>query len=240
MTLPPRGPTQSCVVSLKTCVPQTESELDHQRVQQQLFMMCVSRCLLCVGMSLVPMAIVCMVSNILLLIPELNIHFLLEGHVTREATWATGLWGSGFLVLLGARVFVQSSRTRGCCAFRSQMLSHVAYSCVCLLAAGSCCLVSATGLVQGPLCLYNTTTGTTWGVPLKPLADSHSGYLYNRTLWSGVCLQPRAVVEWNVVLFSVMGGTSALQTFLCAANILNSLLGLIVGQGFCHNKVSPV
>uniref|UniRef100_A0A3B4TLJ1 Si:dkey-83h2.3 n=1 Tax=Seriola dumerili TaxID=41447 RepID=A0A3B4TLJ1_SERDU len=176
--------------------------------------MCVSRCLLCVGMSLVPMAIVCMLSNILLLIPELNIHFLLEGHVTREATWATGLWGSGFL-----------------------MLSHVAYSCVCLLAAGSCCLVSATGLVQGPLCLYNTTTGTTWGVPLKPLADSHSGYLYNRTLWSGVCLQPRAVVEWNVVLFSVMGGTSALQTVLCAANILNSLLGLIVGQGFCHNKV---
>uniref|UniRef100_A0A3B4TL41 Si:dkey-83h2.3 n=1 Tax=Seriola dumerili TaxID=41447 RepID=A0A3B4TL41_SERDU len=185
--------------------------------------MCVSRCLLCVGMSLVPMAIVCMLSNILLLIPELNIHFLLEGHVTREATWATGLWGSGFLV-------------HTCLCYSGflciQMLSHVAYSCVCLLAAGSCCLVSATGLVQGPLCLYNTTTGTTWGVPLKPLADSHSGYLYNRTLWSGVCLQPRAVVEWNVVLFSVMGGTSALQTVLCAANILNSLLGLIVEK--CH------
>ncbi|XP_018560499.1 transmembrane 4 L6 family member 5 [Lates calcarifer] len=202
--------------------------------------MCVSRCLQCVGMSLVPMAIVCMLSNILLLLPELKIHFLLEGHVTREATWATGLWGSGFLVLLGARAFVQSSRTRGCCAFRSQMLCQVLYSCVCLLAAGSCCVVSATGLSQGPLCLYNTTSGRTWGVPLQPLPDRHSGYLYNRTLWSGVCVEPRAVVQWNVVLFSVMGGSSGLQTVLCAANILNSLLGLILGQGLCQNKVSPV
>ncbi|KAG7225962.1 hypothetical protein INR49_018563, partial [Caranx melampygus] len=166
------------------CVPQAECELDQQSVQNQLFVMCVSRCLLCVGVSLIPMAIICMVSNILLLIPELNIHFLLEGHVTREATWATGLWGSGFLVLLGARAFVQTSKTRGCCAFRSQSLR-----------------VSV-----------------------------------QQDLWSGVCLQPHAVVEWNVVLFSVMGGASALQTLICAANILNSLLGLILGQGFCHNK----
>ncbi|XP_076591855.1 transmembrane 4 L6 family member 5 [Chaetodon auriga] len=202
--------------------------------------MCVSRCLLCVGVSLVPTAAVCMLSNILLLLPELKIHFLLEGHVTREATWATGLWGSGFLVLLRARAFVQSSRTKGCCAFRSEMLCQGVYSCVCLLAAGICCLVSATGLSQGPLCLHNTTSGPTWGVPLKPLPDHHAGYLYNRTLWSGVCLEPRGVVQWNVVLFSVMGAASGLQTLLCGANILNSLLGLILGPGFCHNKVSPV
>lgn len=44
------------------------------------------------------MAIICVLSNVLLLLPELKVHFLLEGHVTREATWATGLWGSGLLV----------------------------------------------------------------------------------------------------------------------------------------------
>ncbi|XP_035477889.2 transmembrane 4 L6 family member 5 isoform X3 [Scophthalmus maximus] len=212
------------------------TELDQQLL---LFMMCVSRCLQCVGVSLVPMAIICILSNILLLLPELKIHFLLEGHVTREAKWATGLWGSGFLVLLGARAFVRSSRTKGCWAFRSQMMCQVLHSGVCLLAAGICCLVSATGLVQGPLCLYNTTTGPTWGVPLHPLPDSPSQYLYNRTLWS-VCLRPHDVVQWNVVLFSVMGGASALQTVLCAANVLNSLLGLILGHGVGHNQVSPV
>ncbi|XP_034404411.1 transmembrane 4 L6 family member 5 [Cyclopterus lumpus] len=201
--------------------------------------MCVSSCLRCVAVSLVALAIVCMLSNILLLLPELKFHFLLEGHVTREATWATGLWGSGFLVLLGARAFVQSSKTRGCCAFRRQMLCQVMYSCVCLLAAGFCCLVSATGLSQGPLCLYNTTSTPTWGVPLQPHPDCHAGYLYNRTLWSGVCLEPREVVQWNVVLFSVMGGASGLQMVFCGANILNSLLGLILGKGLCNNKVSP-
>ncbi|XP_008286241.1 transmembrane 4 L6 family member 5 [Stegastes partitus] len=202
--------------------------------------MCVSRCLRCVGVSLVPMAIVCMLANVLLLFPDLKVHFLLEGHVTREASWATGVWGSGIMVLLGARGFIQSSKERGCCAFRSQMLCQVLLSCVCLLAAAACCLVSATGLSQGPLCLYNSSSGPTWGVPLQPLPDRHSGYLYNRTLWSGVCLEPSSVVQWNVVLFSVMGGTSALQTLLCGFNILNALLGLILGRGFCHNKVSPV
>ncbi|XP_070685377.1 transmembrane 4 L6 family member 5 [Pempheris klunzingeri] len=199
--------------------------------------MCVSRCLQCVGVSLVPMAIVCMLANFLLLLPGLQIHFLLEGHVTREATWATGLWGSGFLILIGARGFVLSSKTKGCCAFRGQMLYQLLYSCVCLLAAGFCCLVSATGLSQGPLCLYNTSSGPTWGVPLQPLPDLHVGYLYNRTLWSGVCLEPEGVVQWNVGLFSVMGGASGLQTVLCGANILNTLLGLVLGRGLGHNQV---
>ncbi|XP_047449646.1 transmembrane 4 L6 family member 5 [Mugil cephalus] len=143
-------------------------------------------------------------------------------------------------VLIGARAFVHCSRTRGHWEFRRQMLSQVLYSVLCVLAAGSCCLVSLTGLSQGPLCLYNTSSGPTWGVPLQPIPDRHSGYLSNRTLWSGVCLVPRSVVQWNVVLFSVMGGASGLQTVLCGLNILNAVLGLILGQGFCHKKELPV
>uniref|UniRef100_A0A672H636 Uncharacterized protein n=1 Tax=Salarias fasciatus TaxID=181472 RepID=A0A672H636_SALFA len=176
-----------------------------------------SLCLRCVGISLVPMAILSMLSNILLLLPELDVRFLLDGHVTREAAWSTGLWGSGFLVLPGTLL---------CCML---------YSCVCLLAAATCCLVSATGLSQGPLCLYNSSSGQVWGVPLH-----YSGYLYNRTLWTGVCLSPRAVVQWNVVLFSVMGGSSALQTLLCGINLINSVLGLLIGHSCCHNKVGDI
>uniref|UniRef100_A0A8D3CSN6 Uncharacterized protein n=1 Tax=Scophthalmus maximus TaxID=52904 RepID=A0A8D3CSN6_SCOMX len=195
--------------------------------------MCVSRCLQCVGVSLVPMAIICILSNILLLLPELKIHFLLEVLMKRH------VW---FQVLLGARAFVRIGDWRNTCLQMCdsrntclQMMCQVLHSGVCLLAAGICCLVSATGLVQGPLCLYNTTTGPTWGVPLHPLPDSPSQYLYNRTLWS-VCLRPHDVVQWNVVLFSVMGGASALQTVLCAANVLNSLLGLILGHGSSRKR----
>lgn len=77
----------------------TNSALCHTTQQ-----MCVSRCLHCVGISLIPMAIICMVCNSLLLFPNLKANFLLEGHVTREATWSTGLWGSGFVVCLHAFV----------------------------------------------------------------------------------------------------------------------------------------
>ncbi|XP_078786000.1 transmembrane 4 L6 family member 5 [Oryzias latipes] len=202
-------------------------------------MMCVSRCLRCVGVALVPMAIVCMLCNTLLLFPELKTHFLLEKHVTREATWATGLWASGLMVLLGARDFVQTSKTKGCCVFRSQMLCQALYSGLAFLAAAGCCLVSTTGLIQGPMCLYNTSSGLTWGVPLKPVPGRFLGYLHNRTLWSGVCLEPKSVVQWNMVLFSVMAGTSALEAVLCAVNILNALFGLVLGPGFCSNKVNP-
>uniref|UniRef100_A0A3P8U8E2 Si:dkey-83h2.3 n=1 Tax=Amphiprion percula TaxID=161767 RepID=A0A3P8U8E2_AMPPE len=192
-----------------------------------------NRCLRCVGVSLVPMAIVCMLSNVLLLFPDLKVRFLLEGHVTREAAWATGVWGSGITVHVN-RLIPGSTGSSSMLFPVFQMLCQVLVSCACLLAAASCCLVSATGLSQGPLCLYNSSSGPTWGVPL------HSGYLYNRTLWSGVCLEPGSVVQWNVVLFSVMGGTSGLQTLLCGFNVLNSLLGLILGQGFCHNKVRNI
>ncbi|XP_029923356.1 transmembrane 4 L6 family member 5 [Myripristis murdjan] len=205
-----------------------------------LYQMCVSGCLRCVGLMLVPLAVVCMLANVLLLLPGLQVHFLLEGHVTREATWATGLWGSGLLVLLGARAFVGSSKTRGCWTFRTKMLSQLVYSCVCVLAAGFCSLVSGTGLVNGPLCLHNTSSGPAWGVPFKTTGDGGQVYLFERSLWSSVCLQPAGVVQWNVTLFSVLGGASALQTLLCTANILNTLLGLVLGPGLRSNKVSPV
>uniref|UniRef100_A0A3B3TLQ4 Uncharacterized protein n=1 Tax=Poecilia latipinna TaxID=48699 RepID=A0A3B3TLQ4_9TELE len=168
--------------------------------------MCVSRYLLYVGVALVPMVIICMVSNILLLFPEMTYHYLFDGHVTREATWATGLWASGFLLYL-----------------YFQMFGLALYSCLGLLAAAACCMVSATGLVQGPLCLYNSSSGLTWGVPLK-----HAGYLYNQSMWSGICLKPESVVEWNVVLFSMMAICSAAQAVLCGLNILNSLSNMCI------------
>ncbi|XP_068601781.1 transmembrane 4 L6 family member 19 [Brachionichthys hirsutus] len=200
--------------------------------------MCVLRCVRCVGILLIPMAVVCMLSNILLLLPGMNVHFLLEGHVTREATWATGLWGSGLLVLVKTRHFLRPE-TKGCWEFRSQMLAHLVSSCVCLVAAGLCCLVSATGLVQGPLCFHDTSSGPTWGVPLQPLPDRHTGYLYNRTLWSAVCLEPRGVVQWNLALFGAMGAVSGLQALLCGANIINTLLGLVLGRGSWSSMDRP-
>ncbi|KAJ8368122.1 hypothetical protein SKAU_G00081500 [Synaphobranchus kaupii] len=201
--------------------------------------MCVARCSRCMGVSLVPLAILSMVANALLLFPNLQTRYLLEGHVTREATWGTGLWASGFLVLLAARGFVSSSSKTGCCVFRAEMLCQVGYSCIALAAAGTCFLVSGTGLVEGPLCLHNGTQGPNWEVPLKRRLVRDRNYLYERDQWASACLEPQGVVLWNVVLFSLLMATSGIQVLLCAAHTLNALLGILCGPGFHNNKVGP-
>lgn len=45
------------------------------------------------------------------------------------------------------------------------------------------------------------------------------------------------MVQWNVVLFGLMGGASLLQVLLCAANVINAAVGVVVGRGFCLNQV---
>ncbi|KAI1893835.1 hypothetical protein AGOR_G00127760 [Albula goreensis] len=167
--------------------------------------MCVARCSRCIGLSLVPLAIVCMLANALLLFPNLQPGYLLEGNVTQEARWGTGLWASGFLVLVAAQGFVSSSSKTGCCGFRAEMLYQVGYSSVALTAAGICFCISNIGLSQGPLCLHNTTQGQIWGVPLKNKFIRDSFYLWEPEKWPSFCVEPQGVVLWNVVLFSLLG-----------------------------------
>ncbi|KAJ8280531.1 hypothetical protein GJAV_G00055950 [Gymnothorax javanicus] len=148
--------------------------------------MCVARCSHHVGVSLVPLAILSMVANALLLFPNLQTRYLLEGHVTQEAKWGTGLWASGFLVLLAARGFVSSSYKTGCCLFRAEMLCQVGYSCVAVAAAAVCLLVSGRGLEQGPLCLHNSTQGLSWDTPLRKKERDVRHYLFESGRWSSV------------------------------------------------------
>uniref|UniRef100_A0A3B5LXX3 Uncharacterized protein n=1 Tax=Xiphophorus couchianus TaxID=32473 RepID=A0A3B5LXX3_9TELE len=201
--------------------------------------MCVSRYLLYVGFALVPMAIICIVSNILLLFPEMTYHFLLDGG-TRVQHLLSGFTDPvrtakhlahqeldpKYDLLLQMCAFVPRCFSAVIDVFMFfQMFGVALYSCLGLLAASTCCVVSATGLAQGPLCLYNSPDVVT------RFLCRHAGYLYNQSMWSGICLKPESVVEWNVVLFSMMGICSAVQAVLCGLNILNSLVGLVLGQG---------
>ncbi|XP_028824977.1 transmembrane 4 L6 family member 1 isoform X2 [Denticeps clupeoides] len=201
--------------------------------------MCVARCSRCVGWALVVLAIVSMLANALLLFPNLEYSFLLERHVTREALFGTGLWASGLLMLLAAHSILSASSKGGCCGFRTAMLRQVAYSCLACAATALCFWVSATGLVHGPLCLHNGTQGLVWDTPLFRRNISEKVYLFDTRRWAGACVEPRGVVLWNVVLFSVLGVTSGLQAVLCAAHVLNALLGMVCGPGFGNNKVVP-
>ncbi|KAM6970122.1 E3 ubiquitin-protein ligase rnf168-like [Aplochiton taeniatus] len=186
---------------------------------------------------LVPLACLSMVAGTLLLFPDFQVRYLSERHLTREVNFGTGLWASGFLVLIGARAFVSGSMKKGRFAFRSEMVYQVGYSCVTLASAAFSCLVSVSGLARGPFCLYNDTTGRRWGSPFRQQDRGDPVYLFNRTSWGLACEEPRQVVLWNVALFSVVIATSGLQVALCVAHALNSLLGIVFGPGYRKNKV---
>ncbi|XP_063060325.1 transmembrane 4 L6 family member 1 [Engraulis encrasicolus] len=200
--------------------------------------MCVARCSRCLGWTLVPMATICMVANLLLLFPDLKTKYLVESHLTSEARWATGVWASGVVILVAARAFISSGNKTGCCGFRAAMVCQAGYTCVAVAAAGFCFLTCGKGLVQGPLCLYNSTRGPTWGTPFFP-DNSKRLYVYDPERWDSACIEPRNVVLWNVSLFTVLMTISGIQAILCTVNIINSLLGMLCGPGFGINKVTP-
>ncbi|KAL6471275.1 hypothetical protein MHYP_G00199250 [Metynnis hypsauchen] len=125
------------------------------------------RCSRFLALAMVPIAIVSTLANLLLLFPDLDYRYLTEGHVTREAVWCTGIWLTGFVVLVAARGFASSHTKEGCCLFRTDMLCRTAYSCVAACAAGLCFVINEKGLNNGPLCLHNGTEGLEWERPLK-------------------------------------------------------------------------
>ncbi|XP_073715813.1 transmembrane 4 L6 family member 4 [Misgurnus anguillicaudatus] len=56
----------------------------------------------------------------------------------------------------------------------------------------------------------------------------HIHYLEHPDLW-GACTEPKNVVKFNVVLFSILLVVSSLQIILCAIQMINGLFGCLCG-----------
>uniref|UniRef100_A0A671S5U1 Si:dkey-83h2.3 n=1 Tax=Sinocyclocheilus anshuiensis TaxID=1608454 RepID=A0A671S5U1_9TELE len=104
-----------------------------------------------------------------------------------------------------------------------KVLRKLGYACLVILAAGLCFVVSGTGLALGPLCLHNST--------------DEKLYLYAPERWPSACVEPRGVVIWNMVLFSVLMVASGLELVFCVLHLLTALLEFMCGPKFCKNKV---
>ncbi|NWI63762.1 T4S1 protein, partial [Todus mexicanus] len=214
--------------------------------------MCVGKCNRIVGPSLLVLGSLSVAASILLLFPGGASKYLVEGHISKHAKAVPGIWGGGitvstvvcvapFLTCLwgkgGAGGSPLSSSSSFLPAFISAVLSKLA-----LLGAAACFVLSGVGLTNGPLCLYNATEhgrrdGTHWGYPILhlPLSLLHrtDNYLYDRHTWS-ICLEPKGVVAWNVVLFSLLLLVSAAEMVLASLQVLNGYLGCLCG--FCEGK----
>uniref|UniRef100_A0A3B4B216 Transmembrane 4 L six family member 4 n=1 Tax=Periophthalmus magnuspinnatus TaxID=409849 RepID=A0A3B4B216_9GOBI len=189
--------------------------------------MCSGSFAKCLGISLIPLAIVCILCNILLFFPG---GIVVETqNITDQAFYFGGIVGSGVLMIFPALVFLglKNNDCCGCCGNEScgrrfAMLSSILFAAVGVLGAGYSIIVSAVAINRGPKCeIYNNGT---WKYPFE-----NGDYLKDTSLWDK-CKEPKDIVHWHLSLFSVLLVMGLIQVALCAVQVVNGLLGALCGD----------
>ncbi|XP_017275902.1 transmembrane 4 L6 family member 4 [Kryptolebias marmoratus] len=195
----------------------------------------------CLGITLLPLSIVCVLCNILLFFPGGEI--VSNGHITKQVWFFGGILGSGVLMIFPALVFLglKNNDCCGCCGNEScgrrfAMLSSILFAAIGVLGAGYSVVVSGVAINQGPLCHFNNSEVDEWVQPF-----SNGNYLSNKTLWD-YCIEPKNVVSWHLSLFSVLLVMGLIQIVLCAIQVVNGLLGALCGDccGCCGGSDGAV
>ncbi|XP_036621983.1 transmembrane 4 L6 family member 5 [Trichosurus vulpecula] len=195
--------------------------------------MCTGKCARCIGLSLIPMSIICILANILLLVPNGQTKW--TEHLGLHVHLSAGFIGGGIMVLCPGISAVRAGGKgccgAGCCGNRCRMLNSVFSSIIGGIGAIYCLSVSGSALEEGPKCL--TGLPDKWGYPFQ---NSNGNYLRNSTLWD-LCLDPPIVVPWHVTLFALLAAVSALELVLCGIQLVNGVLGVFCGD--CRKRGGP-
>uniref|UniRef100_V9L7A4 Transmembrane 4 L six family member 5 n=1 Tax=Callorhinchus milii TaxID=7868 RepID=V9L7A4_CALMI len=185
--------------------------------------MCTGKCSRLIGLFLLPLAFICIAANLLLIFP--NAESKWTDHITVQAWLMGGIIGGGLFVLgpgcSAVRAGGKGCCGAGCCGNRCRMFRSVICSGFGILGSGYCLVVSATGLANGPYCDVGDDT---WEYPFNS-----SSYLKDQESWS-VCENPKNIVMWNVVLFSILLGCSVLEMVLCGFQVINGCIGVVCGD----------
>lgn len=195
----------------------------------------------CLGISLMPLSIICVLCNILLFFPGGK--SVESDYITQQVWYFGGILGSGVLMIFPALVFLglKNNDCCGCCGNEScgrrfAMLSSILFAAVGVVGAGYSVIVSAVAINQGPKCVVNTTGNPQWEYPFLNV-----DYLSNKTAWDA-CIEPPNVVSWHLSLFSVLLVMGLIQMALCAVQVVNGLLGALCGDccGCCGGSDGAV
>ncbi|XP_066450185.1 transmembrane 4 L6 family member 1-like [Eleutherodactylus coqui] len=192
--------------------------------------MCTGKCAKFIGKLLFPLGICAITANLLLYFP--NGRILEVEQITDFVWFFQGIVGAGLLVFLPAFMML-SAGGDGCCANRCGMLLTVILSALGTIGGVYCMVMSAMGLVHGPLC----DTGN--GEYIYPFRNNteENNYLFHHETWS-TCKEPENVVLWNVVLFSILIGIGAIEAILCLIQVINGIIGVICGTCLRKRKIS--
>ncbi|XP_067827950.1 transmembrane 4 L6 family member 1-like [Heptranchias perlo] len=111
------------------------------------------------------------------------------------------------------------------------MCLSVLFAFVSILGATYCFGISTLGLIYGPLCRHSQGhQDLKWGRPFQNnlTGFSSDSYLVNQAVWDQ-CREPKNIVAFNLMLFSVQLGSSAIEVLLCFMQMINGLVGCICG-----------
>uniref|UniRef100_A0ABI7XZE3 Transmembrane 4 L six family member 1 n=2 Tax=Felis catus TaxID=9685 RepID=A0ABI7XZE3_FELCA len=196
--------------------------------------MCYGKCARCIGHSLVWLAILCIVANILLYFPNGETKYASENHLSRFVWFFSGIVGGGLLMFLPAFVFIglEQDDCCGCCGHencgkRCAMLSSVLAALIGIAGSGYCVIVAALGLAEGPVCRDS------FGQWNYTFANTDGQYLLDTSTWSQ-CTEPKHIVEWNVSLFSILLALGGIEFILCLIQVINGVMGGICG--YCCSR----
>ncbi|XP_016041480.1 transmembrane 4 L6 family member 18 isoform X2 [Erinaceus europaeus] len=109
----------------------------------------------------------------------------------------------------------------GICFSGVLILLSVIFSALGIISSGYCLVISALGLIQGPYC--RTLHG--WEYAFESTAGR---FLTDSSIWVR-CLEPAHVVEWNIILFSILIALSGLQVMVCLIRVAIQLSKMLCG-----------
>uniref|UniRef100_A0A8B9H6B5 Transmembrane 4 L six family member 4 n=1 Tax=Astyanax mexicanus TaxID=7994 RepID=A0A8B9H6B5_ASTMX len=194
--------------------------------------MCSGNFAKCLGITLIPLAILCFLCNVLLFFPGGKTAANNED-ITDEVWFFGGILGS-YLVYseLNADYNILCIKIRTgrelCSVISCGMFFSIIFAGVGLLGAGYSFIVSAVAINRGPKCVTAYSNGTF----VYPFHDGN--YLSNNTMWDE-CMAPSGIVTWHLTLFSMLLIMGLVQVALCAFQVINGVIGTICGD-CCGNS----
>ncbi|KAM8770165.1 transmembrane 4 L6 family member 18 isoform 1-T3 [Rhynchonycteris naso] len=186
------------------------------------------KCGRCLSGLLVPLALWSITVNVLLYFPNGQTSYASSNQLTNYVWYFEGICFSGIMMLVvaAALLVLESESSPACCqsencSRRYVTLLSVIFSALGVAFSGYCLVISALGLAQGPYC--HTVNG--WEYAFEGTAGR---FLTDSSLWVQ-CLEPAHVVEWNIILFSILIVLSGLQVIVCLIRVAVQVSGILCG-----------
>ncbi|XP_036075224.1 transmembrane 4 L6 family member 18 isoform X2 [Rousettus aegyptiacus] len=186
------------------------------------------KCRSCLSSLLILLALWSVTVNILLYFPNGQISYASSNKLTNYVWYFEGICFSGVMMLIVAAVLLvlESDNNYKCCRSENcskkyMTLLSMIFSALGIAFSGYSLVMSTLGLVQGPYC--QTLNG--WEYAFEGTAGR---FLTDSSLWVQ-CLEPAHVVEWNIILFSILITLSGLQVIICLIRVVIQLSIILCG-----------